>query len=78
MRRLNPAQLNWTPEDRATFGKWFKVVCVGYSSLGLLLLAGLGNYAAHSGRTSMMVATAATSTQSPPIHVHDWWSAGQP
>jgi hypothetical protein len=71
MRRLKPAQLRWTTEDRATFGQWFRVVCIGYGSLGLLLLAGLGNYAAHNGRTSVMIATAATTTQSPP-------SAGQP
>ena len=75
MRRLKPAQLKWTTEDRAAFGKWFKVVCIGYVSLCLLLLAGLGNYVAQSG-TSMMVATAATS--SPPVQVHEWWSVGQP
>jgi hypothetical protein len=63
MRRLRPDQSGWTTEDRATCAKWRKIVCISYGSISLLLLAGLGSYAAHSGQTSAMVATTSAPSQ---------------
>jgi hypothetical protein len=63
MRRLRPDQSGWTTEDRAIYAKWRKIVCICYGSISLLLLAGLGSYAAHSGQTSAMVATMSALAQ---------------
>jgi hypothetical protein len=62
MRRLRPAQLGWTTEDRATFAKWFRAVCVFYGALALLLFAGLGAYVANSGQSRTMAAITSTLT----------------
>jgi hypothetical protein len=77
MRRLQAIQSHWTTEDRATFGKWVKIGCIGYGSLCLLLLAGIGSYVAHDGRTSTAVASASVATQSA-IQVRDGRTVGQP
>jgi hypothetical protein len=63
MPRLQSDQSGWTTEDRATFAKWRRLVCMFYGSLCFLLLVGIGSYAAQSGRTNAMVAT-----MSAPMH----------
>jgi hypothetical protein len=63
MRRLRTDQSVLTTEERATYAKWRKIVCISYASVSLLLLAGLGNYAAHSGQMSAMLATMSAPAQ---------------
>ena len=63
MPRFQSDKSSWTSEDWATFAKWRRLVCIFYGSLCLLLIVGLGSYAANSGRTSAMVAT-----MSAPMH----------
>ena len=62
MHSFRKAKSGWTNDDRTTFVRWAKAVCVFYGALVLVLIAGLSAYVTDGTQTRTTAAISSTAT----------------